>query len=235
MSDHPSEHPSQASKSEIESQSKPESEVFRTSHSYNDGNITLDIRGTKFKLHKSILTLHSEAFKDMFGLPEVHPVESQDTPVSLDDDPKAFDAALNAIYKGVEFIRGANIIQLMDAITITHKYQMNRLEGYLQDHITERILPSSAPDGVNGFGFDHYDEHPGLATAVLRLGAERARSMGVLHYSFLVLRQIVHNAFEDWDKRISDFYASSCSRAANAKSFTALLFIYRPTRNALVP
>ncbi|CCO26372.1 hypothetical protein BN14_00395 [Rhizoctonia solani AG-1 IB] len=131
-----------------------------------------DIRGTMFKVHKSILALYSEVFKDMFSLSYIQPAKGQDEPVTLDDDPKAFDTVLCAIYKGIEFIRTADVIQLMDAIKITHKYQMTQLEGYLQDHVIKTVLPASITDGVHDSGFCHYDEHPGLAMTVLRFGAD---------------------------------------------------------------
>ncbi|CAE6464467.1 unnamed protein product [Rhizoctonia solani] len=146
--------------------------AFKTSHFYNDGNITFDVRGTRFKVHKSILALYSEVFKDMLGLPCVHPAKGQDEPIPLDDDPKAFDTVLDAIYKGAEFVRKANIVQLMDAIAITHKYQMSHLEDCLQDYIVETMLPCSAADGISEAGFQLYDKHATLATTVLRLGAK---------------------------------------------------------------
>ncbi|KDN51086.1 hypothetical protein RSAG8_00715, partial [Rhizoctonia solani AG-8 WAC10335] len=174
MSDPIAIHPLDGSKSEAEPQTErePGSEVFETSHFYDDGNITFDIRGTMFKVHKSILALYSEVFKDMFGLTHVQPAEGQDEPIRLDDDPKAFHAALDAIYNGTEFIRKADITQLMDAITITRKYQMSRLEGCLQDYIMNSMLPCSIADGVSGAGFHLYDKHPGLAVTVLRFGSD---------------------------------------------------------------
>ncbi|KAH7343677.1 hypothetical protein B0J17DRAFT_764850 [Rhizoctonia solani] len=216
---------------------------FKTSHFYKDGNITFDVRGTRFKVHKSILALYSEVFKDMLGLPCVHPAEGQDELIPLDDDPKAFDTVLDAIYKGVEFIRKADIVQLMDAIAITHKYQMSRLENYLQDYVVETMLPCSAADGINEAGFPLYDKHSNLATTVLRLGANELApwafyTVGVqlfskvsvgnkstyeppptwfafdpeFAYSFFVLRQIVNDAFEKWDKNMSEFYTTTCPR-----------------------
>ncbi|CEL59665.1 hypothetical protein RSOLAG1IB_03598 [Rhizoctonia solani AG-1 IB] len=100
-------HSQPESESEPQSDSKlgpePESkqEAFQTSHFYDDGNIMFDIRGTMFKVHKSILALYSEVFKDMFSLSYIQPAKGQDEPVTLDDDPKAFDTVLCAIYKGM--------------------------------------------------------------------------------------------------------------------------------------
>lgn len=75
----------------------PSPQIFQTSHIYDDGNIQLDVRGLLFKVHKSILAMHSETFQDMFSLPQVHPYET----VPLDDSPQAFDNLMNAAYKGV--------------------------------------------------------------------------------------------------------------------------------------
>ncbi|CAE6471534.1 unnamed protein product [Rhizoctonia solani] len=262
MSDQPPDHSSDGSSSQPESETKqpkhesesepdPEPETFKTLHFYEDGNALIDARGTIFKVHKSILALYSEVFKDMFGLSHIKPAEDRNEPIPLDDNPKAFDAVLDAIYKGIEFIREADIVRLMDAITITHKYQMTHLEGYLQDHIIKTILPAGVADGVRDSGFCHYDEHPGLATTVLRFGADELipwafYSVGVrffsqiqignastygppptwfafdpdFAYSFFVLRQVINDAFDNWEKRINDFYTTSCPRSTNAKSAT---------------
>jgi hypothetical protein len=37
----------------------------------------------------------------MFSLSYIQPAKGQDEPVTLDDDPKAFDTVLCAIYKGM--------------------------------------------------------------------------------------------------------------------------------------
>jgi hypothetical protein len=139
----------------------------------------------------------------------------------------------------------------MDAIKITHKYQMTQLEGYLQDHVIKTVLPASITDGVHDSGFCHYDEHPGLAMTVLRFGADDLTpwafySVGVrffskikvgdtstygpppiwfafdpdFAYSFFVLRQVISDAFENWERRINDFYTTSCPRSTNSKSAT---------------
>ncbi|CAE6493833.1 unnamed protein product [Rhizoctonia solani] len=158
-------------RSESESEPQTETEVFETSHFYNDGNITLDVKGAIFKVHKSILTLHSEVFKDMFGLVCARPTgESQDESIQLDDDPKVFHIAMDAVYKGLEFAYKADIILIMDTIAIAHKYQMAKIEGCLQGHISESMLPTNGSHAVSGSRFKLYDEHPGLAMVVLRLG-----------------------------------------------------------------
>ncbi|CAE6364757.1 unnamed protein product [Rhizoctonia solani] len=158
-------------RSESESEPQTETEVFETSHFYNDGNITLDVKGTMFKVHKSILALHSEVFKDMFGLANAQPAsESQDEPIQLDDDPKAFHIAMGAVYKGLEFAYEADIIQIMDTIAIAHKYQMAKIEGCLQGYISESMLPTNGSHALSDSRFKLYDEYPGLAMTVLRLG-----------------------------------------------------------------
>ncbi|CAE6523738.1 unnamed protein product [Rhizoctonia solani] len=255
MSDQAPNHPSEGSKPESEPQTEHESEfegfAAGTSHFYEDGNISLDVRGTIFKVHKSILALHSEVFRDMFSLTHVQPADGPDEPIHLDDDPKAFHILLDAIYKGAEFIRKANILQFMDAIKMTHKYQMSGLEACLQDYIMDIMLPCSAVDGAYGAKFHLYDTHPGLDVAVLRFGADALApwafyKVGVglfskinigdtstygpppiwfaldpeFAYSFFVLRQIVNDAFENWEKKISNFYTSVCLRMPSGSRST---------------
>ncbi|KAJ7246356.1 hypothetical protein C8J57DRAFT_726393 [Mycena rebaudengoi] len=44
--------------------------IRSTEYWFDDGNIILQVEGTQFRIHKSILSLHSSAFLDMFTVPQ---------------------------------------------------------------------------------------------------------------------------------------------------------------------
>lgn len=157
---------------DTESESGPES--FQTSHIYDDGNILLDVRGTLFKVHRSILSVHSETFRDMFSLPQVCPAtDNQNEPLALDDPPQAFDNLMNAVYKGVQFLHSTSAQQCLGVIELTRKYQMDALEANLQQHLVS-LLPSSTAEilALDLERFTPYLDDPPLARDILRLGAK---------------------------------------------------------------
>ena len=71
----------------------------------DDGNILLVIDTTSFRVHRSILSLHSEVFKHMFSIPgmEGHSELIDGLPVVrlLDDDPFELGLFLEALYDGM--------------------------------------------------------------------------------------------------------------------------------------
>lgn len=67
---------------------------------FTDGSIVVRIGQTTFKVHSSILGLHSEIFKDMADMPQPTDGELVDgcPVVDLQDDVKEFTDTLKAIY-----------------------------------------------------------------------------------------------------------------------------------------
>lgn len=45
-------------------------DMTRSSVWFDDGNIVIQAKETLFKVHKSVLALHSPVFKDMFSIPQ---------------------------------------------------------------------------------------------------------------------------------------------------------------------
>ncbi|QRW01510.1 The BTB (BR-C, ttk and bab)/POZ (Pox virus and Zinc finger) domain [Ceratobasidium sp. AG-Ba] len=90
-----------ASSSEDKSSSEFNADNEHKVHFYNDGNIVLNLQGRLFRVHKSVLSLHSRVFSDMFSL-ALPPSDAEDADeVQLHDDALKFARVLDALYKGM--------------------------------------------------------------------------------------------------------------------------------------
>lgn len=76
-----------------------------------DGNIILAAQGVSFRVHRSVLSRHSEVFQDMFSFPQPErnspsptlydPEKLQGCPiVQLSDSPRELSHFLSALYDG---------------------------------------------------------------------------------------------------------------------------------------
>jgi hypothetical protein len=82
-------------------QSSTENEIRRGIPWLEDGNIVLQAENTQFRVHKSILTAHSDVFRDMFMMPQP-PITSGDmvdgcSIVVMPDSAGDIGALLNAM------------------------------------------------------------------------------------------------------------------------------------------
>ncbi|KAG9112045.1 hypothetical protein FRC07_007999 [Ceratobasidium sp. 392] len=93
--------PEAASLTEEKHPSEFDSDHRHKVHFYSDGNIILNLQGKLFRVHKSVLSLHSRTFSDMFSLasPPNHAEDIDEVP--LHDEPLKFARALDALYKGM--------------------------------------------------------------------------------------------------------------------------------------
>lgn len=75
----------------------------RSEYWYDDGSIILVVGDTAFRVHKSILSQHSDVFADLFTIPEPPKNESDSVDgcsvVHLQDDLKDFTEVIKAIYQ----------------------------------------------------------------------------------------------------------------------------------------
>lgn len=65
-----------------------------------DGNVVLQVQNTQFRVHRSMLSLHSSVFRDMFQFPQPfgeHDVDGCPV-VHLTDDPDDFEQLLKVVY-----------------------------------------------------------------------------------------------------------------------------------------
>lgn len=70
----------------------------------DDGNILLLVGNANFKVHQSVLALHSEVFRDMFSIPgmEAESDHMDGLPlVRLSDDAREMGLFLEAMYDGI--------------------------------------------------------------------------------------------------------------------------------------
>ncbi|KAG8703871.1 hypothetical protein FRC08_002586 [Ceratobasidium sp. 394] len=142
-------------------------------HYYNDGNILLNLQGKLFRVHKSVLSLHSRTFSDMFSL-ALSPNDTQDVDeVPLHDEPLKFARVLDALYKGMTFILVVTLRNCLDIIEIAHKYEMTQVEACFQGWLLGK-LPLSASDALTTPKyFSRYRNDPSLAPSVLEYGDPR--------------------------------------------------------------
>lgn len=79
---------------------KRDSEVW-----FEDGNIVVIAQNTAFRFHKSVLSLHSSVFSDLFSIPQPSPAGEETLDgcpvVHVSDTSYDFRELLRAIYGGV--------------------------------------------------------------------------------------------------------------------------------------
>ncbi|EPT05740.1 hypothetical protein FOMPIDRAFT_33876, partial [Fomitopsis schrenkii] len=101
----------------------------------NDGNVVIGAETTAFRVHRSVLSLHSDVLRDMFTLPpptddgqemmEGYPV------VRVSDMAADMRHMLKALYGGSEMLSGyktkAEFKVLAALLRLAHKYQIDKL------------------------------------------------------------------------------------------------------------
>jgi len=69
---------------------------------FKDGNLTLEVEDTQYRVHRSVLSRHSSVFLDMLELPQAETTtdgaEDTQIPVCLYDAKKDWDNLLGIIY-----------------------------------------------------------------------------------------------------------------------------------------
>jgi hypothetical protein len=70
---------------------------------FDDGNIVLTTENVAFRVHRSLLSRHSQVFKDLFELSQPSPDEQLDgvPVVKLHDSPHELASLLDVIYGGL--------------------------------------------------------------------------------------------------------------------------------------
>lgn len=69
---------------------------------FDDGNVVLQVENTQFKVHKSVLALHSNVLRDMFALPQP---SNEECPVVLHHDSCVdWDRVLGIFYDGLRCV-----------------------------------------------------------------------------------------------------------------------------------
>ncbi|KAG9111573.1 hypothetical protein FRC07_008036 [Ceratobasidium sp. 392] len=165
--------PETASITEEKHASEFDSDHHHKIHFYSDGNIILNLQGKLFRVHKSVLSLHSRTFSDMFSLASP-PNDAEDIDeVPLHDEPLKFARVLDALYKGMTFILVVTLRNCLDIIEIAHKYEMIQVEACFQGWLLGK-LPLSAGDALTTPKyFSRYRNDPSLAPSVLQFGDPR--------------------------------------------------------------
>ncbi|KAG8713503.1 hypothetical protein FRC09_018640 [Ceratobasidium sp. 395] len=186
-------------------------------HFYNDGNIILNLQEKLFRVHKSVLSLHSRTFSDMFSLASSTNDNEDVDEVPLHDDPLKFARVLDALYKGMTFILVVTLRNCLDIIEVAHKYEMVQVEACFQGWLLGK-LPLSANDALTTPKyFSRYRSDPSLARSVLEFGDSR------LHpWAFYCLGVQLTS---DLDPANTSTYSTPSSLSTLDVAFTYPLFI----------
>ena len=73
---------------------------------FDDGNVILQAENTQFRAHRSLLSLHSNVFKEMFAMPQ--PTDTTTTPnvdgcpvITLSDKASDLEHFLSILYENI--------------------------------------------------------------------------------------------------------------------------------------
>ncbi|KAI1786587.1 hypothetical protein LXA43DRAFT_952359 [Ganoderma leucocontextum] len=105
---------------------------------FEDGNIVVITQNTAFRFHKSVLSLHSPVFRDLFLVPQPSPAGGEEPVETLDGCPVVrvsdtsydFRELLRAIYGGVSHLhpdKAVTFAVLAALARLSHKYQLDEL------------------------------------------------------------------------------------------------------------
>ena len=81
----------------------PSSEITRVEEFWlKDGNVILQVESSQFRVHKSVLAMHSNIFKDLFDVPQPEgELLIEGCPVvHLSDSAQDMENILSLLYKG---------------------------------------------------------------------------------------------------------------------------------------
>ncbi|KAG5350367.1 hypothetical protein C0989_011323 [Termitomyces sp. Mn162] len=129
---------------------------LRSDYWYDDGSVIIIVEETAFRVHKSILSQHSDVFADLFTIPEPAARESESlegcSVVHLQDDLHDFTQVIKAIYKPFyfdELPQNADLRKLLGFISgilkISTKYNLTRIRQKCID-----ILQGKFPTTLSG-------------------------------------------------------------------------------------
>ncbi|KAF9467030.1 hypothetical protein BDZ94DRAFT_1250360 [Collybia nuda] len=94
-----------------------------------DGNIILLAQNTQFRVHRTVLAMHSTVFQDMFGIPQPQEEPTIDgcAVVHLSDSAQDVEHFLNALYKRSYHTKALPLNVFEAFLRLGHKYQVLHL------------------------------------------------------------------------------------------------------------
>ncbi|KAM5544046.1 hypothetical protein V8D89_002232 [Ganoderma adspersum] len=112
---------------------KRDSEVW-----FEDGNVIVVAQDTAFRFHKSVVSLHSSVFRDLFSIPQPESLMGEEVDEKFDGCPVVhvsdtsydFRELLRAIYGGVSYFHPdqTETFPVLAALArLSHKYQLDQL------------------------------------------------------------------------------------------------------------
>ncbi|KAF8217101.1 hypothetical protein K438DRAFT_1953963 [Mycena galopus ATCC 62051] len=118
--------------------------IIRSETWRRDGNVVLQAVNTQFRVHWSVLTLHSSVFRDMEGLPQPpgQPTVEGCPILKLSDDPDDVEYLLKALYIPEFHCQQTLPLQVVGAfVRLGRKYDFN----YLLDSAVARLISEFPP------------------------------------------------------------------------------------------
>ncbi|EMD34229.1 hypothetical protein CERSUDRAFT_125434 [Gelatoporia subvermispora B] len=130
---------------------------------YSDGNVILVAGSTGFRVYRGLLARQSQAFNDMFLVPQ--PADSEQIEgcpvVRLSDDTSDLIHAFRALFGGVNYFSRdeRTPIEIIAALArVTHKYGMQSLREQVLNQL-KMTFPIQLPDAFTTFK-DHLERSP---------------------------------------------------------------------------
>ncbi|KAK7008225.1 BTB domain-containing protein [Favolaschia claudopus] len=142
---------------------------------FNDGNTVLQAGNTQFRVHLSVLALHSSVFSDMQGLPQPpnQPTIEGCPVVELQDDPKDVGFLLNALYIPTFHCQKSLPFSVVRAlIRLGRKYDIKALFDTAVQRLTTEFPATLEEHDVLGLNYTVIDDYPGLELDVIALASE---------------------------------------------------------------
>ncbi|KAF4615852.1 hypothetical protein D9613_012381 [Agrocybe pediades] len=99
---------------------------------FDDGNVVLQAEKTQFRVHRSVLSLHSSVFRDMFSAPLLHGDSTVDgcPLVIVQDTSMDWENILSVLYRGYQMYETVDdfpIDMLISMLRVGRKYALTHL------------------------------------------------------------------------------------------------------------
>ncbi|TCD68725.1 hypothetical protein EIP91_010009 [Steccherinum ochraceum] len=138
----------------------------RGDHWFEDGNVVLVTQSTAFRVHRGVLTKHSDVFKDMFTVPQPANVEMMEgcPVVHLTDTKEDLGRLLTLLfglpYSSIGFQRRPRFILVSTMLRLGTKYQIEVLRTDALRRL-QNVFPSKLEKFRNSYTVEYDEELDG--------------------------------------------------------------------------
>ncbi|KAH6907632.1 hypothetical protein BKA70DRAFT_1283559 [Coprinopsis sp. MPI-PUGE-AT-0042] len=207
---------SENAEADDESETEIEESTRRSDVWLSDGNIILKVDGTQFRVHKSILSMHSTVFADMLENPQLRRTGGRLPIVKLGGDQSyQWEWLLGLLYDGrrkyattqrFEYTLIESMITLGDKYDISHV--LREALGQFESAFPSRFHLVASPDfPETGFDLDDYSTICDVVGLVKRFRIET--SLPAIYYHILIqddFPAILHTGTLRWGPKEKTYF-----------------------------